>query len=68
MREVAEISGGRAFAATDAEALDEVYEKLGSQVARKKERREITAGFAGGALAFVLIGGALGLRFFGRYV
>jgi Ca-activated chloride channel family protein len=68
MREVAEISGGRAFAATDADALDEVYEKLGSQVARKKQRREITAGFAGGALAFVMIGGALGLRFFGRYV
>ena len=66
MRQVAEISGGRAFSATDATALDAVYKRLGSQVARKKEKREVTAGLAGGALLFVLLGGALGLRFFGR--
>lgn len=68
MKRVAEVSGGRAFAVDDAEALDAVYERLGSQVATKKVRREITAGFAGGALAFVLIGGLLGLHFFGRIV
>ena len=68
MRQVSEISGGRAFSVTDAEALDTVYEKLGSQVTKKKRKREVTAGFAGGALAFVLLGGALGLRFFGRIV
>jgi Ca-activated chloride channel family protein len=68
MARVAEISGGRAFSATDSEALDSVYEKLGSQVARKKEKREITAGFAGGALALMLLGGLVGLRFFGRVV
>ena len=66
MRRVAEVSGGRAFSVSDAGVLETVYERLGSQVARKKEKREVTAGFAGGALAFVLLGGALGLRFFGR--
>ena len=66
MRQVSEISGGRAFSADDAEGLDAVYERLGSQVARKEVKREMTAGFAGGALGFVLLAGALGLRFFGR--
>jgi Ca-activated chloride channel family protein len=66
MRQVAEISGGRAFSAKDAAALDSVYKRLGTQVTRKKRKREVTAGFAGGALLFVLLGGAAGLRFFGR--
>ena len=66
MRRVAEISGGRAFAADDAAALDAVYQRLGSQVAMKNVKREMTAGFAGGALALMLVGGLLGLRFFGR--
>lgn len=68
MRQIAEASGGRTFNATDAEALDAVYERLGSQVARKKVKREVTAGFAGGALLLVLIGGAFSLRVFGRVI
>jgi Ca-activated chloride channel family protein len=68
MKQVAEVSGGRAFSATDAEALDAVYQRLGSQVAMKKVKREVTSGFAGGALVLMLLGGALGLRFFGRFV
>jgi Ca-activated chloride channel family protein len=68
MQQVAEVSGGKAFSATDAKALDAVYERLGSQVALKKVKREVTAGFAGGALVLMLLGGALGLRFFGRFV
>lgn len=66
MREVAEVSGGRAFSVSDADALETVYKRLGSQVTKKEEKREVTAGLAGGALAFVLLGGLLGLRFFGR--
>jgi Ca-activated chloride channel family protein len=68
MKRVAEVSGGRSFSATDSKALDAVYDRLGSQVARKKVKREVTAGFAGGALVLMLLGGALGLRFFGRFV
>jgi Ca-activated chloride channel homolog len=66
MKRVAEASGGRTFAIEDAAKLSEVYERLGSQVATKREKREVTTSFAGGALLLVLAGGALSLVFFGR--
>lgn len=66
LAEVAEISGGRAFAAEDADSLDEVYETLGSRIGTKKEKREISAGFA--AAGLLLLGGAAftSLRWRGR--
>jgi Ca-activated chloride channel family protein len=66
LRELASRSGGRAFTASESGALSAVYEKLGSEVAMKKERREVTAGFAGGAAILLLLGGALSLRWFRR--
>jgi Ca-activated chloride channel family protein len=66
LQRIAEASGGRAFAVEDAERLEEVYDRLGSQVATKREKREVTTAFAGGALLLVLAGGALSLTFFGR--
>jgi Ca-activated chloride channel homolog len=66
LRQIAELSGGTAFAAEDAGALDEVYERLGSQIGTREERREISAGFA--AAGLLLLGGALAasLRWRGR--
>jgi Ca-activated chloride channel family protein len=65
---IARASGGRAFAAADADRLSQVYERLGSQLGRRNEKREITAGFAGGALALLLLGAAMSLRWFGRLI
>src|SRR3712207_8043098 len=39
------------FRSQDDEELDTVYERLGSRIGTKKEKREITAGFAAGGLA-----------------
>jgi Ca-activated chloride channel family protein len=66
MAQVAQLSGGRAFTAEDADALDEVYETLGSRIGTKKEKREISAGFA--AVGLLLLGGAAltSLRWRGR--
>ena len=66
LRDVAQQSGGAAFAAEDAGALDEVYERLGSQIGTREEKREISAGFA--AAGLLLLGGALAgsLRWRGR--
>ncbi|HEV8087216.1 MAG TPA: VWA domain-containing protein, partial [Actinomycetota bacterium] len=49
---IAAVSGARSFDVRDEAKLSAVYKSLGSQIARKKQPRQITAGFAGGALAF----------------
>jgi Ca-activated chloride channel family protein len=66
LRQIAQRSGGRAFAAEDADALDAVYEGLGSRIGTREERREISAGFA--AAGLLLLAGAVGttLRWRGR--
>ena len=66
LAEVAQISGGRAFAAEDSDALDQVYETLGSRIGTKKEKKEVSAGFA--AAGLLLLGGAAftSLRWRGR--
>jgi Ca-activated chloride channel homolog len=66
MRRIASISGARTFSADAGDELATVYERLGSQVATRDERRQVTAAFVGGAAAFLLAGGALSLRWFGR--
>jgi Ca-activated chloride channel family protein len=65
---VAERSGGEAFTAQDAAGLSAVYERLGSQIAVKKQPREITGAFAGGAMLLLLAGGGLSLRWFRRLI
>ena len=65
MRQVAAITGGQAHTADDADRLAAVYEKLGSKVGTKDEKRELTAAFAGGALVLLALGGGSALRWFG---
>jgi Ca-activated chloride channel family protein len=66
LRQIAERSGGQAFTADQADELSAVYEKLGSEVAEKLQKREVTSAFAGGAAVFLLLGGGLSLRWFRR--
>jgi Ca-activated chloride channel family protein len=66
MQQIASRSGGTASTASESSKLSAVYEKLGSEVAMKKEQREVTAGFAGGAAILLLMGGGLSLRWFRR--
>jgi Ca-activated chloride channel family protein len=65
---IAEASGGRSYTVGDADRLAAVYERLGSQAATEREPREITAAFAGGALALVAGGALLSLHWFRRLV
>lgn len=66
LAQIAKLSGGEAFDAPDAAALNRVYEQLGRQVAEKKEVREITAGFAGGSLVLLVLGAGASMLLLGR--
>jgi Ca-activated chloride channel family protein len=66
LQAIAQVSGGESFAAGDADRLNQVYERLGSQLGRKKEKREITSTIAGGGLALLLLGSSLSLTLLGR--
>jgi len=66
LRQIAERSGGEAFTADQSDALSAVYEQLGSEVATKLEKREVTSAFAGGAAILLLMGGGRSLRWFRR--
>jgi Ca-activated chloride channel family protein len=65
---VARLSGGKAYTADTAKDLSAVYEQLGSRIGTRKEPREITAAFSGGALALLAAGAGLSLFWFRRLV
>ena len=52
-------TGGTLYTALDDERLAQIYEELGSRLGERKERRELTDVFAGGAAALLLAGGAI---------
>ena len=66
LERIAETSGGQAFEAEDSDQLDAVYDRLGSQIGTKPEKREITSMFAGAALLLLGAAVAASLRFGGR--
>jgi Ca-activated chloride channel family protein len=68
MEQVARISRGRAFTADNLEELGAVYENLGSRIGYRKEQRELTAAFSGGAIVFLAAGALLSLHWFRRLV
>lgn len=68
LEQIARISHGQSFTATDAKGLNTVYQRLGSQLAHKKVKREITSTFAGGGLALLVLGAVASLTWFGRLV
>jgi Ca-activated chloride channel family protein len=66
LSQIAQASGGKTFTAATDSGLSEVYQQLGSQLGHKSVKREMTAGFAGGGLALLLLGGVMSLGWFGR--
>jgi len=63
---VAEMTGGKFFAAADQDSLKSVYDEIGSQVGVDEEQRELTVLFTGAGALLLLLGGALSMLWFGR--
>jgi Ca-activated chloride channel family protein len=66
LAQIASSSGGRAYTATDSANASAVYAHLATQLGHKTVKRELTASFAGGGLAMLVIGSVLSLAWFGR--
>ena len=66
LRQIAEVSGGKAFTAEDSDSLKSIYKTLGSQLGTKQQKKQITASFAIGGLVLLLGAGVTSLRWAGR--
>ena len=66
LAEVARASGGKTFTADTTDGLSAVYERLGSQLGHRDEKRQVTSAVAGGGLVLLLAGAALSLGWLGR--
>jgi Ca-activated chloride channel family protein len=56
LQEIARVTRGRFYQASDASRLSEIYRTLGTRFSTKKEKQEVTAGFAGAGLVLLMAG------------
>ena len=66
LRQIAQVSGGKAFTAEDSDSLKSIYKTLGSQLGTKTQKKQITASFAIGGLVLLLGAAVSSLRWAGR--
>ena len=66
LQAIARTSGGEFFTASNDRRLGDVYDDLRSRLGHKRQSREITDGFAGGAALLLLAAGALSALWFRR--
>ncbi len=66
MREIARVSGGRAFNARSSDELSSIYKKLGSQLTTVTRKKEITWWFAAGGVVLLIGAAVSSVRWSGR--
>jgi Ca-activated chloride channel family protein len=66
LQQIARISGGEFFTASNDKRLNTVYDRLRSRLGHKQESRELTDVFAAGAALLLLAGGGLSAFWFRR--
>ena len=68
LAQIAKAAGGQSYAVADASHLNALYEQLGAKLSHRHVKQKVTDEFAGGALALLLLGSAMSLRWFGRLI
>jgi Ca-activated chloride channel family protein len=66
LQQLARTTHGRFFTAPTERDLEAVYANLGRGLSKKQQKQEVTAAFAGGALALLLAGAIVSLLRTGR--
>jgi len=66
LQEIARTTGGRFYQASDAQRLTDIYRNLGTRFSTKKEKQEVTAGFAGAGFVLLVAGMAVAMARGGR--
>ncbi|HTX33106.1 MAG TPA: VWA domain-containing protein [Solirubrobacteraceae bacterium] len=68
LAQIATLSGGKAFTASDSAGVKAAYERLAARLGKKRVLEEITTSFVGIGLALLALGSVLTLWWFGRLV
>lgn len=68
LEEIARLSGGRSFTASNDAGVSAAYQRLAARLGTKHVKQEITTSFAGAALVLLALGSVLTLRWFGRLI
>jgi Ca-activated chloride channel homolog len=68
LAQIATVSGGKGFTASDTAGLRAVYAHLAAKLGHKTVKQQITSSFAGVGLVLLLVGSVLTLRWFGRLI
>lgn len=67
LQRIAQATNARSFAAPSSKDLRAIYQDLGSKIGSVKQREEVTAAFAAGALLLLVADAGLALVWFGRF-
>ncbi len=66
LRQIAEVTGGTYYAATDPAELEGIYRSIETRLVLRPEATEVTSLFAGAAVLLLTAGALAGLRWLGR--
>lgn len=66
LRQIAQLTGGTYYNATNAADLRAIYDKLNPRLVIKPQKTEVTSLFAGAGIVVLMLGGTLSLLWLGR--